>query len=276
MTFTNRFTNPGLTLMLNLKKYSHFFLLAALAIFAASCEKRDANLTTDFESKKASADKLVTEVNEGLARMDGEHASMMSDLDSAGKASKDTSKVSGVREDMNRHMEQAARVKALVDSVSIYKAMTPENDDQMKAANDRLGTHFDDLSSEWKTLQDQHAKLQQDIQNFAVNAAGVAVVDSAKAANADGTKANGTGTKGAVRPAPSKSSGGATPKTTGTGTRPAPAKNSGGAPRSTTSTSGGATTTTTTTTTQSGNRPAPAKSSGGETRSSTSTTTTKK
>ncbi len=258
--------------MLNLKKYSHFFLLAVLAVFVASCEKRDANLTTDFESKKASADKLVTEVNEGLARMDGEHANMMSDLDSAGKASKDTSRVNGVREDMTRHMEQAARVKALVDSVSVYKAITAENDEQMKAANDRLGTHFDDLSSEWKTLQDQHAKLQQDIQGFAVSAAGVAVVDSANAAN-------GTGT--AVRPAPSKNSGGADRNPTGTGTgtgvgkRPEPAKSSGGAPRNSTSTSGGSTTTTTTTTTSS-DRPAPAKNSGGETRTSTSTSTTKK
>src|SRR5688572_31376791 len=158
--------------MINLKKYSHFFLLAVLAVFAASCEKRDANLTTDFESKKASADKLVTEVNEGLTRMETEHADMMSDLDSAGKASKDTAKVNGVREDMARHMEQSARVKALVDSVSVYKAITPENDDQMKAANDRLGTLVDDLTSEWKTLQDQHAKLQQDILSFSVSAAG--------------------------------------------------------------------------------------------------------
>jgi hypothetical protein len=265
--------------MLNLKKYSHFFLLAALAIFASSCEKRDANLTTDFESKKASADKLVTEVNEGLARMEGEHASMMSDLDSAGKASKDSSKVNGVREDMNRHMEQAARVKALVDSVSVYKAITPENDDQMKAANDRLGTHFDDLSSEWKTLQDQHAKLQQDIQSFAVSAAGDAVIDSANAANNNnnGTTTTGTGT---VRPTPGKSSGGAagtTTKSSGTGTttkRPEPAKSSGGAKANSTSSSGtGTTTTTTTTTTQ---RPAPGKSSGGASSSSTTTSTTKK
>jgi hypothetical protein len=254
--------------MLNLKKYSHFFLLAALAIFASSCEKRDANLTTDFESKKASADKLVTEVNEGLARMEGEHASMMSDLDSAGKASKDSSKVNGVREDMNRHMEQAARVKALVDSVSVYKAVTPENDDQMKAANDRLGTHVEDLTTEWKTLQDQHAKLQQDILSFSVSAAGDAVVDSAKAAADKAATPAGTGTKSTTTThTPSKSSG------TGTTTRPAPAKNSGGAPRNSTSTSGGTTTTTTTTTTD---RPAPAKSSGGEARTSTSTSTTKK
>ncbi|HET6512419.1 MAG TPA: hypothetical protein VFH43_09525 [Candidatus Kapabacteria bacterium] len=258
--------------MLNLKKYSHFFLLAVLAVFVASCEKRDANLTTDFESKKASADKLVTEVNEGLARMEGEHASMMSDLDSAGKASKDSSRVNGVREDMNRHMEQASRVKALVDSVSVYKAITAENDEQMKAANDRLGTHFDDLSSEWKTLQDQHAKLQQDIQGFAVTAAGDAVVDSANAANNNGT---GTGTGTATRPTPSKNSGGDVRNPTGTGTkRPEPAKNSGGAPRNSTSTSGGTTTTTTTTTTNN-ERPLPKKNSGGESRTSTSTTTTK-
>lgn len=267
--------------MLNLKKYSHFFLLAVLAVFVASCEKRDANLTTDFESKKASADKLVTEVNEGLARMDAEHAGMMSDLDSAGKASKDSSRVNAVREDMNRHMEQTARVKALVDSVSVYKAITAENDEQLKAANDRLGTHFDDLSSEWKTLQDQHAKLQQDIQGFAVAAAGDAVVDSAKAAADNGaatTSKSGSGT-GTKNPAPAKNSGGAdrnsTKSGTGTGTKnPAPAKNSGGAPRNSTSSSG-TTTTTTTTTTQSGGQ-APAKNSGGETRTSTSTSTTKK
>jgi hypothetical protein len=264
--------------MLNLKKYSHFFLLAVLAVFAASCEKRDANLTTDFESKKASADKLVTEVNEGLARMDNEHASMMSDLDSAGKASKDSSRVNAVREDMNRHMEQTARVKALVDSVSVYKAVTPENDEQMKAANDRLGTHVDDLTSEWKTLQDQHAKLQQDIMGFSVKAAGDAVIDSANAATGS-TDAKGTGT--ATRPTPAKNSGGADRNSTGTGSssgtgtkRPEPAKNSGGAPRNSTSTSGVGTTTTTTTTTTT-NRPAPAKNSGGAPRTSTSTTTTK-
>jgi hypothetical protein len=261
--------------MLNLKKYSHFFLLALIAVFAASCEKRDANLTTDFESKKASADKLVTEVNEGLTRMEAEHADMMSDLDSAGKASKDTAKVNGVREDMTRHMEQTARVKALVDSVSVYKAITAENDDQMRAANDRLGTHFDDLSSEWKTLQDQHAKLQQDIQSFAVNAAGDAVIDSAnKAIDA----AKGTGTKTATtptRPGPSKSTGGTSRTGTGTGgvERPGPAKSSGGAPRSS---SGTGTTTTTTTTTQSGTRQEPAKSSGGETRQSSGSATQKK
>jgi hypothetical protein len=266
--------------MLNLKKYSHFFLLACLAVFAASCEKRDANLTTDFESKKASADKLVTEVNEGLARMEGEHASMMSDLDSAGKASKDSSRVNAVREDMNRHMEQATRVKALVDSVSVYKAVTAENDDQMKAANDRLGTHVDDLTSEWKTLQDQHAKLQQDIMGFSVAAAGDAVVDSANAAHNNGTATTGTTTKNGTgttaRPAPAKNSGGADRNSTGTGTRPAPAKNSGGAPRNSTSTNGASGSTTTTTTTTTTNRPQPAKNSGGETRTSTSTTTTKK
>lgn len=258
--------------MLNLKKYSHFFLLALIAVFAASCEKRDANLTTDFESKKASADKLVTEVNEGLTRMETEHADMMSDLDSAGKISKDSSRINGVREDMTRHMEQTARVKALVDSVSVYKAMTPENDEQMRAANDRLGTHFDDLSSEWKTLQDQHAKLQQDIQSFAVNAAGDAVLDSANAAiNA----AKGTGTKTTTttttRTGPAKNTGGTPRSSTGTGgvQRPGPAKNTGGTPRSTSSTGTG-------TTTETGSRQEPAKSSGGETRQSSGGATEKK
>jgi len=254
--------------MYNLKKYSHFFLLAVLAVFVASCEKRDANLTTDFESKKASADKLVTEVNEGLSRMETEHADMMSDLDSAGKASKDSARVNGVREDMTRHMEQSARVKALVDSVSVYKAMTPENDDQMRAANDRLGTHFDDLSNEWKTLQDQHAKLQQDIQGFAVNAAGEAVLDSAKAA-AD----NAAGKATPSRSTPAKNTGGTPRNPSGSGEvkRPVPTNNTPGVPRTSTSTGG----TGTSTETGTGTRKAPAKSSGGVERQSTGTGGTK-
>lgn len=220
--------------MLNLKKYSHFFLFVGLAIFASSCEKRDANLTTDFESKKASADKLVTEVNEGLTRIDAEHADMMGDLDSAGKASKDSSKVKNVQEEMTRHMEQEARVKALVDSVSVYKAMTAENDEQMRAANDKLGTHFDDLSNEWKTYQDQHAKLQQDIQSFAVNAAGDAVIDSAKVANSGNSGTGLTPGKTGTPAQPSKNSGGTPRKSSGgttTGGVKQPANNSGGTPR---------------------------------------------
>lgn len=235
--------------MLNLKKYSHFVLLAVLAVFVASCEKRDESLMTDFESKKASADKLVTEVNEGLTKMDAEHAGMMRDLDSAGRASKDSSKVNGIREDMNRHVEQVTKVKALVDSVKTYTAVTAENDEQLRAANDRLGTHFDDLSNEWKTLQDQHAKLTQDIQGFAVNAAGQAVVDSAKAAS---TVKNNTPAK---------------PSTT-TPSRTAPTNNTPGKPRNTGSTS----TTTTTTTTE---RTAPAKNTGGKPRNTGGSATTK-
>ena len=206
--------------MLNLKKYSHFFVLALVAVFVASCEKRDEALTTDFETKRASSEKLVTEVNEGLTRMEGEHAGMMRDLDSAARTSKDTARVGGVREEMNRHMEQATRVRALVDSVSAYTSVKAENDDQLRAANDRLGTHHDDLMNEWKTLTDQHAKLQQDILSFSVNAAGQAAGDSAKVA-AGGTNNNGgsttTGGSGTVRQAPKGNTPGATPNASGGG-----------------------------------------------------------
>jgi hypothetical protein len=224
--------------MLNLKKYSHFFILALVAVFVASCEKRDEALTTDFETKRASAEKLVTEVNEGLTRMESEHAGMMRDLDSASRVSKDTAKVGGVREEMNRHMEQATRVRALVDSVSAYTGVKAENDDQLRAANDRLGAHHDDLMNEWKTLQDQHAKLQQDILSFSVNAAGQAAGDSAKAAinNATGgnnnTATGGSSTGGAVRKTPTGKTPGATPNQSGgsstTGTRKMPSGNTPG------------------------------------------------
>lgn len=240
--------------MINLKKYSHFFLLAVLAVFVASCEKRDESLMTDFESKKASADKLVTEVNEGLTKMEADHAGMMSDLDSAGRASKDSSKVNGLREDMSRHMEQATKVKALVDSVKTYTAVTAENDEQLRAANDRLGTHFDDLSNEWKTLQDQHASLQQGIQGFAVSAAGQAVVDSAKEAT------------GAVRTAPKNNTPGAPRNTGSDAVRTPPKNNTPGAPRNTGSTN-------TSSTPSSGERTPPKKSTGGQPRNTGGTTT---
>lgn len=179
--------------MHNLKHYSRLAVMALLMVVVASCAKRDENLVTDYESKKASAEKLITEVNEGLTRMETEHAAMMKDLDSAGKASKDSNRVNAINEDMKRHMEQSSKVKALVDSVKTYTTATTDNDDQLRAANDRLGTHFDDLSNEWKTLQDQHAKLQQDIQDFAVGAAGDAVVDSARVASG-GTSGTGGST----------------------------------------------------------------------------------
>jgi hypothetical protein len=189
--------------MLNLKHYSRMAVMALLVVVVASCAKRDENLVTDYESKKASADKLITEVNEGLARMEAEHASMMRDLDSAGDASKDSARANAIRQDMTRHTDQSNKVKALVDSVKTYTTASTDNDEQLREANDRLGTHFDDLSNEWKTLQDQHAKLQQDIQDFAVGAAGDAVIDSARAAGGTQTSATsgsgtGTGSKSAT------------------------------------------------------------------------------
>lgn len=210
--------------MQQLQKYSHLVLLVLLTVFVASCNKRDENLATDYESKKASADKLITEVNEGLTRMEPEHADMMKDLDSAGLASKDSAKVNSIKEEMNRHMEQAAKVKALVDSVKAAMTLTTDNDDQLRAANDALGTHFDDLTSEWKALQDQHAKMQQDIQSFAVNAAGDAVVDSARLASG-GTTTTTTGGGAAVKP---KSGTTTTTKTTTTKTTTTPKPNSQG------------------------------------------------
>ena len=147
------------------------FLVIAGVVFAgtmlASCNKKDEALITDFNAKKASADKLVADANSSSATMKADHQAWLAKLDVAAKAPKaDTAKINGFRQDIRKHEEDMSKDMALVDSVKFYENAPAETNEQMKAANENLGKQFDDLSAKWKTLSDAHAKLGADITAF--------------------------------------------------------------------------------------------------------------
>lgn len=161
-------------------------MMFTLGLFVAgsmsSCKKTDDTVTTDFSSKKTSADKLMSEIATSSATMKSDHQKWMSDLDAqASKSKADTSKINGFKQDIRKLDEDWAKVSTLEDSVKLYENAPTDNADMMKVANDRLGANFDDLSSKWKSLVDDNGKLQGNIQTFLAADAGNAMkADSGK------------------------------------------------------------------------------------------------
>src|SRR4051812_47945926 len=225
--------------MVTLRKLALYTLLSTAAFGSAACTKKDANVEADYNAKKAQAETLVTQINTSMATMKTDHQQWLATLDQASKKpAADTAKINTFKQDMQKHDADGQVVMALVDSVKMYSNATADQGDAFKNADDRLGTNFNDLNDKWKSYQDTHAKLQTDIQQFAVNTAGNAVQDSAKANAAKTTTTGGTTT----------TKGGTTTTTTTT--------TSGGAHTTVKHSTGGATKSTSTTTTPT--TPAPA------------------
>ena len=143
--------------------------LLALGLFVAGatltgCNKKDENLMTDFNAKKAAADKLITEITTSSATMKTDHQKFMADLDNCAKMPGcDTASANASRQEIRKTEEDMTKVMALVDSVKIYENGPTDNNDNLKATNDRLGANFDDLSSKWKALIDENTKTAADV-----------------------------------------------------------------------------------------------------------------
>ncbi|MDP4198687.1 MAG: hypothetical protein Q8922_10010 [Bacteroidota bacterium] len=172
--------------MTRLKKLSVFLAIVALAGFLgtglSSCSKRNAELETDYATKKASAETLMGQITSSMTTMKDDHAKWMAALDDASKKhGADTTKLNALRNDMQKHMADANTIMALEDSVKSYMSATPDKADEFKNADDRLGTNFNDLSDKWKSFQDAHSKLGQDINAATVAAAGAPMKDTVKA-----------------------------------------------------------------------------------------------
>jgi len=167
-----------------------------------SCKKTDDTVTLDYSTKKASADKLMSEIGSTSATMKADHQKWLSDLDAqAAKPKADTAKINGYKQDIRKLDEDWAKVATLEDSVKLYENAPTDNADKLKAANDRLGANFDDLSSKWKSLVDDNGKLQGNIQTFLAADAGDAMKkDSAKTAPAAETPAHHTEAKHSTAP----------------------------------------------------------------------------
>jgi len=194
------------------QKLSLVAAVAALSFGASSCTKKNTELETDYNSKKASAQTLIDQIDKSTPTMMTEHDQWMKSLnDAAMKPGADTSKINSLKNDMNQHMADGTAIKALEDSVKAYMNATPDQGDAFKNADDRLGTNFNDLDSKWKSFQDKHASLGKSIGDLAVTTSG----DAAKT-QADAAKTNEPAKTAPVKkaPAPAKEAPKPAPKPT--------------------------------------------------------------
>jgi hypothetical protein len=201
----------------NMKLRYSLVLVAGLTLASVGCNKRDQNVETNYNAEKASAETLISTINTDMTQMKTDHQQWTTTLaEAAKKPGADTSKINSILNRMKQHETDANNVMVLVDSVKQYMNVTSDNNDQLKAANDRLTSNVNDLQSKWKSLQDDHASLKTDVESFAVNAAGDAVKDTAKANSAAKTAPATTPAKNPHETA--KHSTGGVPKSTGTST----------------------------------------------------------
>jgi hypothetical protein len=192
-------------------------LVAALSLATVACNKRDQNVETNYNAEKASAETLISTITTDMSQMKTDHQQWMTMLtDASKKPGADTSKINSIMNRIKQHETDANNVMVLVDSVKLYMNVTSDNNDQLKAANDRLTSNFNDLQSKWKSVQDDHASIKQDVEGLAVNTSSDAVKDTAKTNAAAKTSAKGT-TPVAKNPHETqKHSTGGVPKSTGT------------------------------------------------------------
>ncbi len=168
--------------MISLRKISILAIVAAFGFGLASCSKRNTELETDYATKKASAQTLIEQINQNMMTMHTDHDQWSATLTvSAQKPGADTTLINMVKANLAKHESDMAAISALIDSTKLYMNATPEQEDSLKTADDRLGTNFNDLNDKWKSFQDAHASLQQRIQQIAVTTAGNAAADTAKA-----------------------------------------------------------------------------------------------
>ncbi len=159
-------------------------MVAAFTIGLAACSKHDAQLETDYATKKASAQTLIDQINQGMTTMHTDHDQWMATLTTAWqKPGADTVMIGAIKSDLAKHEADMTAVSALVDGAKGYMNATPDQQDSLKAADDHLGTSITDLTDKWKSLQDAHASLQQRIQQLAV-ASATPAADTTKAAPA--------------------------------------------------------------------------------------------
>ncbi len=157
-------------------------MVLALGFIAAACAKKDEALETDYNTKKATAQKLVDDVTAGMATMKADHAAIAAQLDSAAKTAKaDTAKIAEFKKHEATHEEGIAALNAGIDSVKMYMNVTSDKP-EFKNADERLGANTDDLSNKWKAMTEGHAAMKAEIAGFLAGTASGAKAEAADAA----------------------------------------------------------------------------------------------
>jgi hypothetical protein len=207
--------------MTSIRKISLMLAVAAMPLIA-SCSKKNAELETDYNAKKASAETLMNDINSHMNTMKDDHTKWMAALDEASKKpGADTSKLNSLKNDMTKHQADANVIMALEDSVKAYMNADPANADAFKNADDRLGANTNDLQDKWKSFMDSHASLGKNITDATTAASSDAVKTEAKKdekaaseAKKEATPVKKEAPKKAETPSPTKSHGHGAPPST--------------------------------------------------------------
>ena len=158
------------------KQYSILSVLCVLTLsfFLANCgSKKDETLVTEFNSKKTSADNMLSKADADMKQMKADHTAWTAKLDSVAKLPKsDTAKINGFKAEMKKHEDMAKAASQMIsDSIKAAEGAKTENNDQLKAAIAGLDAQMAAGAASWKNVMDAHQKLGGDITAFLGGAA---------------------------------------------------------------------------------------------------------
>lgn len=140
-------------------------LTAFVLFFAAGCGKKtDEALLTEYNAKKAEAEKVIADATDGLKKLNEEHTAWMAKISEA-VATKaiDSLKGAGLMDKLHGHEPMVPVVQAGIDSLKYYVTAKTENDDQIKSATAGLNAHLAAVSNNWKALWEAHTKAGADV-----------------------------------------------------------------------------------------------------------------
>ncbi|MBS1904654.1 MAG: hypothetical protein JSS75_13185 [Bacteroidetes bacterium] len=154
-----------------MKKHFSFFSLLfvfALGITLASCgAKRDEALVTEFNAKKAEADKVIGDDTKQAQQMMDDHKAWLAKLDEAAKAPKaDTAKIAAFKAEIKKMDDMMPAMNAMHDSLKAYANAKTETNDELKAAIAGLNAQLSACTSSASKAMDDHKKLGADITAF--------------------------------------------------------------------------------------------------------------
>jgi len=148
-------------LQLSLGMLSAFLLV----FFVTGCGKKaDEALLTEYNAKKAEAEKVIADATAGLKKLSEEHASWTTKITEASTAKAiDSVKVTVLTAKIHAHEPMVAVVQAGVDSLKYYVTAKAETDDEIKTATAGLNAHLAAVSANWKALWEAHTKAGAEI-----------------------------------------------------------------------------------------------------------------
>ena len=141
-------------------------ILAAfvMMLFVGCGKKVDEALLTEYNAKKAEAEKVIADATEGLKKLNEEHSDWMAKIAAAsGSKTIDSVKATMLTEKLHAHEPMVPVVQAGIDSLKYYVTAKTETNDELKTATAGLNAHLAAVSANWKALWEAHTKAGAEI-----------------------------------------------------------------------------------------------------------------